>query len=923
VRIAAKGGTHGITGFLGKAAYKTKTMLAAPGIIYSIFSTILLPLSALVLFILVKVILPFAQETLRGIQSATSKLKHQVQAKQSDSWRKKVVHIAFRFFPETTGRILKYLVLPVFANIVTIVCTILLAFFFIYFVERHLSQTISVISDTADIGVSAINLFGRIGDSMLEVHAVTLPITNMMTRFNVKVVLTIYDGLIGVIDAVQAQFGNGRRLSELGMETFFEDLKPLILLGQYIYNVYLYITTTIIDLFFATHLINVILLLSDIIVIIATKLTCTLAGQYCIILETLDFLVYDVIVAFINLILGIFGIGIPITHDIACATVVLSNLGVPKECLGCLFCSEPPGPFRNAPKNQRRLISCIEHSGAYHEFLGEELVHSTPKEEQQVAQQDACPHVRQSFHPRGNSLNMQKLDTHECYDMCVRNVLVESCHGTQKKFMGTCGKRTTNFTHEEARRRLDAFFSFDTDLHLHSPMENTTPNLDFMTRSNMVSHLRDLVGSLQFTTDNGECDLRSPPNDIFEILYDGMCAMKRLSSATPSVNHRNLFQQDHRAVNGTRWPMFDLGPLHHHNRILATYSASHTLTHTSSPVLHLRSYLETYKHTPKCVGKIPCPHHGKCVQNVSDCNPIIKTTLKPKGHSNRRKLLEECIGQILCPNEYQCVDTIEECIVDQPISIMGNIRYYLEIGHDRFTNFDIGDAFYDVMQCWRKYETNPETDPYNSANLQLSLDELAIKCVWCLPMWEPFVYTYEPIVYSFREEVYKSCIAISEHFNACRCPMFYELQSVTLPFYDFVSTDTMDILFNGVIWFKYVFYVISLGYPAYWWSSVFPDSFQSREFSGALSLYSEKINTETYIICEVAHTGSALALVIVCVVIFQLCLFTYSMALFFTTGGMIQSEREEEELRKKFRLDELEKNVATLMASKMAPKKTE
>jgi hypothetical protein len=50
-----------------------------------------------------------------------------------------------------------------------------------------------------------------------------------------------------IIVTVQAQFGNGRRLSELGMETFFEDLKPLILLGQYIYNVYLYITTTVID----------------------------------------------------------------------------------------------------------------------------------------------------------------------------------------------------------------------------------------------------------------------------------------------------------------------------------------------------------------------------------------------------------------------------------------------------------------------------------------------------------------------------------------------------------------------------------------------------------------------------------------------------------------------------------------------------
>lgn len=902
VPVAKKGlstgvaGTKGgLIGFAKSGAFPLKAIAG----VTSVAGNALWAIGNLLLFTLVPLIclafVRFTTECFAGINIFLRKITGVVQAKVTDPWEKKIVDVAVRLIPEIIVLFYKHILRPVITNILSIACFLFIGLFFVYVFERHLSQSIGLVSEMSDTGISIYNFVGFVSQVVFDLFELLLPVSNMITRFNILVLVHLYEGLESTVQSLRAKFGNGRRLDALGAESFFEDLQPIFLIGQLCYNVYLLITTTVIDLFFALNLLDVIFLLGDLITLIVTKLMCTIVGRYCVLLEFIDFTVMDIVVGvFLNGFLGIFGVSIPISHDISCQAGILVSFGVPKECRGSIF---GPGLYRNAPDGPRRLIECQEHSGAYHELLDGEVAHSSSDIS------EACPHIRQAFNHRGNALNMQKLDTHGCYDMCVKNVRIESCQGNKQTITGTCGHFSHNLTASDARRRLSSFLKYEPEM--QAAADVLFHEDSFASRAEIVSEMRARVGELQFTTSHGQCDLRSSPNNIFETVYDGMCVLSTFSIDTD--HHRRLVEE-HETKN--RAPISVdkmLSELHHGYRILNAPTANHTLTAQSSPLLHLRAFLDTYEYKNKCIGKFACAHHGKCVANISECAPA-----KPPREKRRRRMLSpDCEGQQLCPNEHQCVDNLEDCTADQAMSLFAWVRHYEIILRKLLADFDLGDIIYDEIQCWRYIKNNPEADRYSSSNLGTPLEKLyGLK--WCLPLFEPYKYTFEPSKYSLRKDIYDTCVAVSGHFNSCVCPMFIELPSVTLPFFSFVSSDAVFILANGAIWLKYVFYVVTVGYPGYVWSSLFPDSLYPRSVTNALSLYSEKIPSEVYVGCMGLHLGSLIGLIVVFAVCVQVFKFARDVFLFVWTGGMTTHEREMEEMREYMGINSLNRIIRSI-----------
>jgi hypothetical protein len=794
------------------------------------------------------------------------------------------IRIILGFIPELILTFVRRFITPIIVNIVAIISLLLIIFLFVFLAERHLNQSVEFVADASDLSVDFGNLVGYLCEVLFEVFMLTVPLANGVIRFSMIIAIKIYDGLFETLN--DSPFFGGRRLEEIGSYAFFVVAHKITALILAIGNVYLILITSLLDLIFALHILDIMLVVIDIIVILSTKVMCGFAGTWCFVLELLDFIVYDLIVAFINIIA--FG-AIPVTHDIACGAQVLTEMGIGLVCAGSVMSVEPPGLFRHAQNDRRRmLITCSEQSGEFREIVDSTLHHSTQN------RSEACPHIRSSFNLHGNALNHYLLDSHDCYEMCVRNILIKSCSDGSKTFIGSCGKITRNLTYREASRRLTMFVGSPTKLsqptRVQSSYEST--NKQTLSRQDLIDKVKNRVGQLVFSASFGICDLTTPPTTIFETAVDSMCLWSKLSPErgfqetalsifdTKPDRRQLKTRQENKALKVLEWA-------HHHRRIAKhqhSYSTPHPRQLMDDPIAIFRELLNT----PHC--KHTCPGTKNCVDHIEDCK---SKRMNPQV-SKRRRLDTLCEpGFKLCPNEYQCVVDILKCNTNMNLSTMGIIRNSMVTTGSGLQNVHPSDIARSIYTCWKNYEKNRNIDPYFGANLLASQDDLNTRCIWCTPMIQPFDWEFKPYTKSLRKDIYDTCTALSDDFAQCQCPMFYSLLSTTEPYYQFISADLAYILLNGLIWFKNLFVFLTFGIFGDIWSSLFPYPTFSMGLSRALSLYSDRIPLSTYAACQGLKTGSA-CLVILFVAILVACLRLYwDMFMFVSSGGIGYASRQQ------------------------------
>ena len=440
---------------------------------------------------------------------------------------------------------------------------------------------------------------------------------------------------------------------------------------------------------------------------------------------------------------------------------------------------------------------------------------------------DSCPHVTRGFNPHGNALNMKLLDTHDCYYICYsQDVLVKKCINGES-FVGTCPWGTPLPWYHQKVRRLRIS----------------------MNRGDMINGFKKNVGANSFDTSIGSCDLSFAPGSIHDVIVDASCLFTKLMERGRGVKKGNTKSKK----GGKRRQMISMiSNMRHNIRIKSTVNRNVSR--------HFRDALSYYR-------------------------------LRPPIQISRRRMEDTpmCPGtQSLCPNGMQCVANIQLCKGSTSYSPLGWIRQGLSSIINGVENFDVVTEVQNVLTCWRNYETNPQTDPYDLANL-LDPTGAADREVWCIPMLQPKVFTFTPSTFSFKTWLLSNCVAESPSFGSCQCPMFIEYLSADVTFIQHVNEDLMLILYNGWTWFKTLFIFIIGDGIGYFWRSLFPAPTFSTSISNYFNLY-PGVTADEYLICMGLNVGSAGLFILVMMFLIQVLKFLYDITSFIRNNGKTNDE---------------------------------
>ncbi len=823
-------------GGVAASRFELQYEITAATTLYNFAYSLIYVLIAIIFMFIVPLCLKVITRAMRGIGIIARGWERSLDLNARDKWYYKLFIIVFKIIPFIIYKFIEHIVFGIARNIVTFITLLAVIFLFIFAFERHLNQTVELFSDASDLGVIGVNVLGSILQIMIDVKEFLLPITNMVIRYAVVVMMHIFDGISYTIDNF-----SGRRLNSIGSDAFVDTVTHLIQICQTIYNLQLTVVTTVIDVFFHTGLIRALEAFTTIISVAATKFVCLIAGQECSIREFYDFLVFDILFSFFELFC--FGLcHIPRAHNIACPTARLTQLGVGSECKGFFTSFEPPGIFRNAlsKETRRQLIECTIVDDGNMSSLSNDFCHMSAA----------------AFTSHGHAQNMFALDTHDCYKICVDGVFLEACEDRVYllglKECRTASKKINKIGFTRAQRKVRNILN-NKNIGLARKLQGTTESDSSLSRGEIIERLRARFGSLVFRTSHGICDLTHSQTSIFDSIVDGACFL----SKNIQLDDIDVLRGRHLDEQPTK-PIFDaLSSLRHSRRLFVT---SILETHSTLPA-HLRD--NNFVHLQRAL--------------------LTKPTFKPKRIS--RKLETVCEpNELLCPNDHQCVTNYDECDATEKLNFMGLIRFYFtSIGS--IVNISPIDLLYKEWQCWRFIIFEDRSaDPYFGANILADQADLNVRTRYCLPMMRPMTITIPKLKFSLKKYIYDGCIAVSSNFTSCSCPMFYILPSTSLPYWDFLSYDLVFILLNGIIWLKNVFVFVVGNIPGYIWASIFSTPTFPREISHAFVLYSSEITIRAYWLCQGFHLGSAGLLIFTIICIYFTFKYVYEVVWYIITS---------------------------------------
>jgi len=796
--------------------------------------------------------------------------------------------------------ILVFLKHPVF-----FVSCLTLTFIFIYFGERHLSTTINILSSICDIGINAYNVIGAIAEVVYNLKEFLLPISNMSLRSSILVMTYLWNGVSSAVasadpNIVSTGGGGNRRLdSDFAFSSVTNVLAPFIHIWLTLDNIELYVTQIVIELFFELGLFPILIIVVDIATLALTKVMCAFSGQQCSLLSFISAIVNGFILNLINqllnAILSIFGATINLyAGGLDCTTATLQSLNVYGECKGSFFSINPYGIFINAAdKNSRRLITCYEQSGKfYEEILGgdQDIISSS------YNISHACPYTKNSLESNlGHNRNLIKLESlYDCYHVCINTILIEFCPDDEHvhNIRGKCTPissvlPSTPITMKEVRRKLK-YFPFDSKRFIIAPYPPPPPHR----KERQLFSWTDIPSdSLRSAYKNNPCNINltstSVIGDIFEVISNAICIINSIVTN----NGKSIISADELIEQITQGSL-DINNYHNNKgRGLSTSINAGGILGKMLNRLHYEIHsfkIEKYKTVlnKKCsdLGMYDC--FGLCIKNLDSCNQknktlsldhskiVIRESLDKYSINPRRRSLDDdfawCTeqdGLYTCANGYQCVTNLDLCnsaASGSTVSILSYIDSYLQDGGQYILNFDPVDMLFDIYTCWNNGILDPTLDPYSFQNEDLSQEEIEKHAIYCFPLFKPSSWEFTPYHFSFKQYMLSYCDDPNfQDYEACVCPMFYSLTSVSYPIARFWDEGFFYILLNGVIAIKDLFGYILDNWPGYAWSWVCHGFICGTTLSNGLYVSSyNQLSFENYYLCYTLHIGSVCTLLL-------------------------------------------------------------
>ncbi len=825
---------------------KPTTIASLVGSAYSVAWSIVSGIVFCLIIYLLPTIFKYVKRACRGLNTVLENWLESIHATSGQKWWWSIFVIVFRFIPFTIAAFYTYVLRPIIKNFALIIVTCVLIILFT-FINRHFHEMIMLFTNVEAIFYDGLNLLGTCWQISVEIINVFLPITNMIERHGVMNVIALYDGIVYSIET----FGR-RTLDELGAEAIFESIKPTITIWQLVDNVFLSVENVVISILFKSGLIYALGYIVDFIAVITTKGVCMLANIPCAIREVIDAWVFDYLIdKILNNILSIFGQVIPLTHDIACPTAILIQGHITSACYGGILSWEPAGPFRNAPRSgsfgRRNTIECVQKSGKWYELINDKQTKPA-----HTSIHHACSFTKQAFTPFGNTINLEHLDEHNCYELCVHQILVEVCSTHTKRYLGSCGFTNKSLVYKEARRKLDSLFNINSQL---APILDFNHDAQRTTRIGAIDSLTTFLQPLQFNAPFGDCDLTQSSLFSIPLFYDLLCMATKLSEKIKigeSPTPRHLIHVD------------TISSLRHLSRKTKYAENAH-----DSPIAQLIDAINQTQH------QMHLHLHTAKGRHLSSTEP--------------------CPGELLCPNGFQCVenegdDPYLPCLVKDNVGFVPWVRYYLVYAQRYIVQFNIKTSIYNIFACWRFIIDNPEYDRYHSSNLRIE-NPAEHQFKYCFPMIEPGPVTFTKWDSSLKDTIYSWCSALSSSFLDCYCPMYYDLSGQTLHYSEYVSTNLVYMVLNGLIFIKNTFVFFFGDGVGYVWSSLFPATIVSHDISNSLSLYSHEISWEVYWICNLLQCGSVLLLVLIVWTVSVMCSFIFAIMDFIVSGGLLKFEK--------------------------------
>ena len=485
----------------------------------------------------------------------------------------------------------------------------------------------------------------------------------------------------------------------------------------------------------------------------------------------------------INAVASAFGGGQPVQFQ--CDASQLS--GMPSVCNGQgVFWPDITilGIYPNSPANSRRVLTCDLTQNACESIDSQQMgCHSDAER--------GCPMTRRALTRVGHVLNMEDLEVDDCYQININNTaLYDVClHGWERLDGAVPQRRLLNQLFPEAP--LPVFWEKGARRQLQDPAALGEPlklprtNDPYKQFLNMIHIGRSLIPS---ATNHSQASWTNTFTDSIRLFK----SRRLLYQLTKDVNV--LVES---TALSDRVPMFSKW-----QRIVIAYKNLMTLKN-DAPFERSRRKLSF---TSNCPSGYQYCADGTCILLTQQCS------------SNCR--LQSTLDYTHC---------------------------YLQRAEQAVNGWDPVSFISGTVDCWRSYQTNPDTHPYGPSAATSST------LVWCFPMYQKVGYAFPMIDFNART-------ALLCGDNICTCPNYYSGEfDYSGAWFSYIPIAEYNRLLNGIIALQWAWSRITgptlLVYPDWIWYSfwsLFPLPIWWTRALGNITPNSNSIQT---VVCFVVHLG--------------------------------------------------------------------
>lgn len=607
---------------------------------------------------------------------------------------------------------------------------VILFYFFFGFYEAFSGYVSEFVYDFSDLIVAFVDLVIDVLNLGFQLLNLFNPLYNASIDGSMELFFAVHDAL-----APSTTSGSGRRsLDAVDLTELTELLGPVFATVAFIYVATNRIGIKIALLLYALVGTYVVILLEGLIFGISRGACCVQGGTCCLREFGSDgvqlFLPFSVL-------------------DFSCTQPELlgsSNINcgatnaLPADCTGSVPDTTYFGMYKNGCPRTRRVLCEVNDVAC--EFIDgvHQQCHGDP--------QYGCPITRRSLTEEGHTYNLEDyMISDECFELCINGTSLFNACGATWEHLGSCDPDSDG--HPNARRQLQSLFPSHPMPEMTFGRRRTDTVSSASSNIQMASDLLKQLG-LQFTAGSMYCDLSGTSTSPFVQFSNMICIWKALANGVKFTGRR---LSDETLEEMEPWSIYKLNRLVT-SRIRLYKALEHTDPHERFTKVFASSTLTDQFEFVEPI--------RRAVQAVAISTKRPENWQKTaREHRRLQSYAALCPpGQIYCCDG-SCVTTT--CPANShPVTIFEQATCGLGNARNTLTNVDFGQIYANTKQCYAKYNTQQDTDPFGA------YADTSQTTVWCLPMRKDIPFQIPQSTFSLRDWVTGLCT------TSCQCPWYRE-----------------------------------------------------------------------------------------------------------------------------------------------------